>query len=178
MSFYKTVNLGQTERPSYRLVKAISNNIEIRKYLTTMSDIKKISNNATQRSSPEMFSKLFDYIKENDKRKAPKAHLNVNFEKDIVESKTPVKSNMDYFAPIDKISSENKNNSIKVESEMTVAVIRFGGEPTTQNFLHHRNVLIKTLGEYAKNYDKVNIITAHFDRSYRFANEVWLRKVN
>ena len=68
---------------------------------------------------------------------------------------------------------------IKAIPETVVAVARFGGYASMNDYIKYREALVKTLGSDAENYDTVNMISAGYDAPFKpffRRNEVWLRK--
>lgn len=75
-----------------------------------------------------------------------------------------------------------KDSSVFIEEvpEMEVAVIKFPGFASMNDYLKQRDILIKKLGSESQEYDTVNIITAGYDPPVKLINrrnEVWLRKL-
>lgn len=193
MSFSNSnnINLGQgAERPKYEILKKLDDNIEIRLYKNTKWVSTSInghffnSNNETT-----MFYKLFNYISgENEKREkiAMTSPVTVAYNSnEIVQPNSVVKMTMGFYVPIDKQAKTayptSQDTFLRSESNMIVAVIKFGGFASTDDYLYHRDILIKTLGKEANNYDIVNMITARYDppfKKFNRTNEVWLRKIN
>ena len=175
MSFFKTVQnaLGiKIERPPYELLKIIGDNIEIRKYPPSKWVCTKSAGEANEISnySSSMFHKLFSYISgQNDKKQKVQmtSPVTVDYKASTNEKITP-KSNvqmaMRFFVPV-----ENQNNTptptgdayLEDIPEMIVAVIRFGGYASTNDYINYRDILIKTLREdEIASYDVVNMMTA------------------
>jgi hypothetical protein len=65
---------------------------------------------------------------------------------------------------------------------MIVAASRFSGYAKIDDFMQHREIIIKALGsEEVKNYDTINLLTAVYDAPFKpifRRNEVWVRKIN
>jgi len=53
------------------------------------------------------------------------------------------------------------------EPEMIAAVARFGGYASVDDYLKYRDLLIEKLGEEAKNYDTINMMTAGYGKKLR-----------
>jgi hypothetical protein len=62
-----------------------------------------------------------------------------------------------------------------------VAVARFGGYASMDDYIKYRDNLVKALGTDSKEYDIVNMISAGYDAPFKAffrRNEVWLKKTN
>ncbi|CAF0774753.1 unnamed protein product [Brachionus calyciflorus] len=193
MSFLKNNNSLEieTERPNYEVIKTIGENMEIRKYEPTKWVSTSMEVNADKSDNQtEMFFKLFNYISgennENEKiSMTSPVTVQYNSNNNTIEPLSQVKMTMGFYVPHEKQDKTpdptNKDTFLRSTPGMTVAVIKFGGFASTQDYLSHRDLLIKTLGKEAKNYDTVNIITARYDppfKQFNRTNEVWLKKIN
>lgn len=70
---------------------------------------------------------------------------------------------------------------LQEEPEMIAAVAKFGGYASADDYMKYRDMLVEQLGDEAKNYDTVNMMTAGYDPPFKpvyRTNEVWLRKIN
>ncbi|CAF0830758.1 unnamed protein product [Brachionus calyciflorus] len=182
----------EIERPKYEVVKTIGENMEIRKYEPTKWVSTSMEGEADHYKSQyqrTMFYKLFNYISgENDVKEkiSMTSPVTVQYNSnDTIQPLSQVKMTMGFYVPHDKQAKTpdptNKDTFLRSEPEMTVAVVKFGGYASTQDFLSHRDLLIKALGEEAKNYDTVNMMTAGYDPPFKpvnRTNEVWLKKIN
>lgn len=196
MSFFKTVkNLFgyEIEKPKYELVKSLNEIVEIRKYAPSKWVCTSVEGEADKYKSDyqsNMFGKLFNYISgKNDKneRISMTAPVTVVYNTDASEKIKPtsdVKMTMGFFVPSEKQEQTpdptNKDTFLRNESEMTVAVIRFGGYASMNDYLNYRDQLLQVLGDEAKNYDAINFMTAGYDPPFKpinRTNEVWLRKI-
>ena len=75
----------------------------------------------------------------------------------------------------------SSNVMIKEIPETTVAVARFGGYASIDDYIENRDALVKALGDVSKDYDTVNMISAGYDAPFKpffRRNEVLLRKTN
>ncbi len=194
MSFFKTVKnaLGiEIERPQYEVIKKLADNIEIRKYAPSKWVCTKTSGEADEMknlSSP-MFYKLFNYISgQNDQGQKVQmtSPVTVDYKVNDNQKMTP-KSNvqmaMRFYVPTENQANTPKPTGdayLEENPEMIVAVIRFGGYASTNDYIQNRDMLIKALGDEASSYDCVQIMTAGYDPPFKpigRTNEVWLKKI-
>lgn len=195
MSFFKTVKnaLGiEIERPTYEIIKTLGDNMEIRKYAATKWVSTSMEGEADHYKSDyqsKMFYRLFNYISgenQNHEKISMTSPVTVAYNSnDTIKPTSQVKMTMGFFVPVEKQGGTpvptSSDTFLREEPEMTVAVIKFGGYPTTDDYLKQRDLLIKALGEEAKNYDTVNMMTAGYDPPFKpinRTNEVWLKKKN
>jgi hypothetical protein len=55
-----------------------------------------------------------------------------------------------------------KDAYLKEEPEMIAAVAKFGGYASPDDYIKYRDLLVEKLGDEAKNYDTVNLMTAGY----------------
>ena len=194
MSFIKSIKnvFGiEIERPPYELLKKIEDNIEIRKYAPSKWVCTKSSGEAVAISnySSSMFGKLFKYISGQNatgQKIAMTSPVTVDYKNATSDKITPVSNVqmvMRFYVPHDQQADTPTPTGeayIAEDPEMTVAVIKFGGYATTNEYIQYRDILIKSLQDEAAAYDCVNIITAGYDPPFKpigRTNEVWLRKI-
>ena len=198
MSFLKSIkaSLGiEIETPNYEVLKKLADNIEIRKYPPTKWVSAKLDMNMNQSElrsdSSTLFGQLFRYISGNnsDSQKIAmtspvKFDYSARDNKEIVENSN-CEMKMSFYVPQDFNNNTPKPNGDNMDLEevpdMIVAVSRFGGYASVDDYMKHRDLIIQALGpEEAKNYDSVNLLTAGYDPPFKpiyRRNEVWLRKI-
>ena len=192
MSFFKSVQQAfgfGYDRPSYEVVQKIDNTIEVRKYAPTKWVCTKVKTEfkESKERTRSMFFKLFDYISgENEAKQkiAMTVPVTSDFKVDdnqILKLESGVEMTMRFFIADGLDPPKPTGDAYLVEDpEMTAAVIKFGGYATTEDYINYRNILIDKLGDEAKNYDQVNIMTAGYNPPFQpigRTNEVWLRKI-
>ena len=136
-----------------------------------------------------MFMKLFKYISgDNVQRQkvemtAPVLMVYQNMNNELITKDSNVDMSMRFYVP--KVNQDNtptprqSDEFIKSEPEMTVATIRFGGWASISDYISNRDKLISMLGDQAKDYDTINMITAGYDSPmtpFKRRNEVILKK--
>lgn len=136
-----------------------------------------------------MFMKLFKYISgDNSQQKkiemtAPVLMVYQNMNNELITKDSNVDMSMRFYVP--KINQDDtplpkqSDVFIKSEPEMTVAAYRFGGRASIADYISNRDKLISMLGDQAKDYDTINMITAGYDSPMIFfdrRNEVILKK--
>ncbi|RNA42468.1 heme-binding 2 [Brachionus plicatilis] len=195
MSFIKSIKNAfglDIERPKYEVIKTLGDNMEIRKYAPTKWVSTTMEGEADHYKSDyqtKMFYKLFNYISgenENKEKISMTSPVTVAYNSsDMIAPTSQVKMTMGFFVPIEKKDGtpvpSSSDTFLREEPEMTVAVIKFGGYPTTDDYLKQRDLLINTLGDDAKNYDTVNMMTAGYDPPFKpikRTNEIWLKKIH
>jgi hypothetical protein len=179
------------EMPDYEVIQQLGNNMEIRKYpatkwvYTTMDSQKKDGNRS------KSFWRLFDYISganQNNQKIEMTAPVLINYTNNISKKtgkSTQLPQSMNFYVPA-KFSNSPPvptapNVMIKEIPETTVAVARFGGYASMDDYIKYRDNLVKALGSDSKEYDIVNMISAGYDAPFKpffRRNEVWLRKTN
>lgn len=104
-------------------------------------------------------------------------------QKEPINQNSSCQVSMKFFVPQSKQNNTPQPTGdayVTKEQEMVVAVIRFGGFASLKDYIHYRDILINRLGEEAKHFDTVNMITAGHDAPFKQhgrTNEVWLRKI-
>ena len=192
MSFFEPSGSGfEIAKPKYKVLQNLGPNMEIRRYEATKWVSTSIQGEADPYKSDyqnKMFFNLFNYISgENVNREkiAMTSPVTVVYNSNNTSRQNSnVKMTMGFFVPHEKQANTprptNNDNFLRSEPEMIVAVIKFGGFASTDDFLVHREILIRALGEEAKKYDTANMVTARYDPPFKQinrTNEVWLRKV-
>lgn len=195
MSFFKSVKnaLGiEIERPNYEVIKTLGDNIEIRKYPPTKWVSTSMEGEADHYKSDyqsKMFYRLFNYISgenQNHEKISMTSPVTVAYNSNnTIEPTSQVKMTMGFFVPVEKQEKapipSSSDTFLRDEPEMIVAVIKFGGYASTDDYLKHRDLLMKALGDEVKNYDTVNMMTAGYDPPFKpinRTNEIWLKKIN
>ena len=198
MSFFKTIKSAiglENETPNYEVLQTLADNIEIRKYpATRWANAKtEITMNETEMRSgiSKLFWQLFQYISGNNsdhQKIAMTTPVKMDYKcknDNKVDNNTPCEMTLSFFVPKefnDKTPMpDGPNMDIQEIPEMIVAASRFGGYAKLENYMHHRDLILKALGpDQAKNYDSVNLLTAGYDPPFKpilRRNEVWLRKI-
>ena len=136
-----------------------------------------------------MFMKLFKYISGDNVQQqkvemtAPVLMVYQNMNNELITKDSTVDMSMRFYVP--KVNQGNTPTPrqsdvfIKSEPEMTVATYRFGGWASISDYITNRDKLISMLGDQAKDYDTINMITAGYDSPMTFfnrRNEVILKK--
>ena len=136
-----------------------------------------------------MFMKLFNYISGDNKMAqkvemtAPVLSVYQNMNNELINKNSNVMMSMRFYIP--KANQGNPpipNQSdifIITEPEMVVATYRFGGWADSEKYIANRDLLISKLGDQAKDYDLINMITAGYDSPMSFfdrRNEIFLKK--
>ena len=197
MNFFKTVKsyLGlEYEMPKYEVLSTLVNNVEIRRYeATKWVDVQMnavVTQAEVSSDSSTMFRKLFQYISGNNSENqkiSMTVPVTMNYEskdnKEIVKNSQCVMS-MGFYVPSEFNTNPPQptgdNMSVKEIPEMIVAVSRFSGYAKIDDFMQHRDIIIKALGEEVKNYDTINLLTAVYDAPFKpifRRNESWVRKI-
>ena len=179
------------EEPKYEVLKQLGSNMEIRRYPATKWVSTEVETMAKDVANNMMFGKLFDYISgvNSEKQKiemtAPVLMEYVNKESKMIEKSSTVSVSMNFYIP-----SLFKNNTpqptandvlIREVPEMIVAVAKFGGYASLDDYLTNRDSLLRTLGPDAQKYDSMNLMTAGYNSPFTLLfrrNEVWLKKLN
>lgn len=201
MNFLKSIkaylaSFFEYEMPKYEVIDTLENNVEIRRYAATKwVDAKMdgvVTDDEVSSDSGTMFRKLFRYISGNNSENqkiSMTVPVTINYEskdnKEIIKNSSCVMS-MSFYVPAqfsnDTPQPTGDNMSVKEIPEMIVAASRFSGYAKIDDFMQHREIIIKALGaEEVKNYDTINLLTAVYDAPFKpifRRNEVWVRKNN
>lgn len=185
------VEPAKTESPSYEVIEKLDDNIEIRKYHPSKWVQTSITDKCYNYNKylNGMYMKLYNYRKGNNDQSqyvrmtVPVLTLFNSLNESLIDFESVCNMSMRFYLP--KLNQENppqpKTDAVIVQvEEMTVAVIRHGWYPSLDDHLNNRDLLIKRLGDQAKNYDLNNVMVANYDPPWRFwcrTNEVWLRKL-
>jgi hypothetical protein len=198
MSFFKSIKLYlglENEMPEYEVLKTLAENIEIRKYPATKWVSAKMDAKVTQEDvaveRSNLFGKLFKYISgsNSDEQKiSMTVPVTINYEskdKEEIVKNSSCEMSMSFYVPPEFNEKTPKpigeNMFIKEIPEMIVAVSRFSGYASVDDYMKHRDLIVQALGpDEAKNFDSVNLMTAGYDAPFQpffRRNEVWLRKI-
>jgi hypothetical protein len=182
------------EQPPYELLATLNDHVEIRKYMASKwvsaSVVGEAHDFSSERST--LFRKLFKYIsgRNDEEKKIPMTSpVLMNYSpsepNQLIDPNTKCAMSMGFYVP-----KENQDKTpnptgdaqmyVKSEPEMIVAVARFGGYASLNDYLNYRDEIIKLLGNEAQNYDCINMMTAGYDPPFKpiyRTNEVWLRKI-
>jgi hypothetical protein len=192
---FKSVLGIDIETPNYEILETLDNDVEIRRYKPTkwVSAKMNMNMNKSEVSSDrsKMFRQLFRYITgtNTDKQKIAmtspvKMDYISNNQKEVVKNSS-CEMTMGFYVPQEFNNNTPKpipeNMSIEDVPEMIVAVVQFPGFAGIEDYLEHRDLILKSLGpEKSKDYDSVNLLTAGYDPPFKCCcrkNEVWLRKI-
>jgi hypothetical protein len=175
------------ETPNYELVKYIEPTIQIRKYypsewVYTDLDDRNIANQANCKSL--MFGKLFKYISgQNSYRERIEMTAPVLVSYKQKTSSNNFKMSMEFFLPR-RLHGNTPfpimdNMFIKSMPEQLVAIVRFSQtDPSYEDFVKYRDVLVQRLGYLANTFDSINFTTASYNSPSDCVqiHEVWIRK--
>ena len=185
----------EIESPNYEILENLNNEVEIRKYPATKWVSAKMSltmnKNEVTEDRKTMFRQLFRYITGNNTDKKKIAMTSpVKMDYRSKDDKTIVKNSscemsMGFYVPAELNDNTpmpmRENMCIQEIPEMIVAVSQFSGYASIDDYMEHRDIILRSLGaEKAKNYDSVNLLTAGYDPPFKLCcrrNEVWLRKI-
>lgn len=195
MSFFKLVknSMGyDLEAPSYTVTHKIDEFTELRKYTKGkwICTSQKGQAEVIFQNSDVMSEKLITYISGHNSESL-KVNLTtpVTFDYIIANAEkfsgtSVCTMSLRFFIPAQlAIPPKPNDNTVFIEDnpEMICAVIRFSGYATIEDYIVQRDLLIGKLGEEAKNYDCVHMMTACYDPPFKVLNrrnEVWLRKID
>jgi len=195
MSFFKLVknSMGMDlEAPSYTVTNKIDEFTELRKYAKGKWVCTSQKGQAQDifQNSDCLSEKLITYIsgQNAEQLKVPLTtpvtfgYIIANAEKFTGTSVCTMA--LRFYVPNSiAVPPKPSDNTVYIEDnpEMVVAVIRFSGYATIDDFIFQRDLLIGKLGDEAKNYDCVHMMTAGYDPPFKVLNrrnEVWLRKID
>jgi len=190
MSFLKSIGIG-IEKPPFIVLQKLADNVEIRRYGPSKWVCTKATGQAGYYSNYQstMFNKLFRYISGQNSANqkiamtSPVTTDYKVYDNQLMTPESNVEMAMRFYVSKDQehnVPVPTGDAYVVQEPEMTVAVVKFGGYASTQDYLYYRNVLINSLGSEAHNYDVVNLMTAGYDPPFKpvgRTNEVWLRKI-
>jgi hypothetical protein len=178
------------EEPTYQVLQQLGNNMEIRKYGSSKWVSTKADSTVNNVGSTSMFFSLFNYISgaNNNKQKmemtAPVLMEYKSKDNTKINKNSQVSVSMNFYIP-----SQFKSNTPQPTAnnvyltdlpELTVAVARFGGFASVNDYMTKRDALISALGSNAQSYDSINMITAGYNSPFTLffrRNEVWLIKI-
>lgn len=181
-----------SERPEYEILGKIDLNIEIRKYQKLIwintASFGKISH--VDSSRYELFNKLFGYINGQNDKKA-KFNMTSPVTMCFFPSNTSITQEsfcnytMRFYLPqeihVNPPRPIREKMGITLENDQIVAVCRFNGKGSMDDFLKQRENLIKSLGNEASKFDTKNFIIAQYDspnvKPNSRTNEVWFTKI-
>jgi hypothetical protein len=190
-AFSRAVGL-EVEKPSFIILDKLNDNIEIRKYSATKWVNTSVYCEARhlQLHSNNLFFKLFAYINGNNvsnqkiSMTAPVLYDLTSLSRHPITPSTPLKLHMKFFVPqSQQIATPLPYDDLSIEKtkEITMICIKFGGYAKLDDFLRHRDELIRKLGSNKNDYDCVNILLAAYDAPFKpigRTNEVWLKKIS
>lgn len=119
------------------------------------------------------------------KMTAPVLMVYKNMNNELINKNSNVEASMLFYVP--KAQQDNtplpkqSDQFLKSEPEAIVATYRFDGWASVSDFIAKRDKLIQMLGDNAKDYDTINMITASYDSPmtlFNRRNEVFLVKKN
>lgn len=180
------------EAPSYTVINKMDECTELRKYAKAkwLCTSQKGQAQDIYQNSDVMSEKLITYISGNNAESLKVAlttpvtfdYIIANAEKFSGTSVCTMA--LRFFIPQSlAIPPKPTDTSVYIEDnpEMVCAVIRFSGYATIEDYIVQRDILIGKLGDEAKNYDCVHMMTACYDPPFKVLNrrnEVWLRKID
>lgn len=195
MSFFKLVknSMGyDLQSPRYTVMTKIDEFCELRKYVKGkwVCASKKGQAQEIFQNSDAMSEKLITYISgQNAAETKIPITTPVTFDYIIANAEkfsgtSVCTMSLRFYLPQElTVPPKPTDTTVYVEDnpEMICAVIRFSGYATIDDYISQRDILIGKLGDDAKLYDCVHMMTACYDPPFKVVNrrnEVWLRKID
>lgn len=172
------------EKPDHEVLSSLDANTEIRKYLpskwVSTSTRANCMNIDSQRNV--LFARLFAYISgQNDKNKKIEMTAPVLNEIKQIDQQNCLFTMRFYIPKQDQLNTPVPTGDAFLTDlgETTVAVSKFGGYATMNDFTQHSASLKQRLGSDVSKYDSQTLITAGYNSPYEMiqrTNEVWMKK--
>lgn len=173
------------EKPDYEVLSVMSQTSEMRRYLpskwVSTSSTTDCSNLENEKSI--LFNRLFRYITgQNDKNQKIAMTAPVLNEIKQLDGQKCLFT-MRFYIP--KVHQANTpiptGNAVLTDMpELTVAVSRFGGFATMNDYMQHNTLLKEEIGSNLYKFDAQTVYTAGYNAPYELAdrtNEVWIRQL-